>query len=59
MDALGCSISGAGPSIFAFFRGRSAADKGGKAMKDIFIQHGITATSYISNINAKGAMVLS
>ncbi len=57
--ALGCSISGAGPSVFAFFRGFTEAEKGGKAMKDIFIQHGISATSYICKINSEGAIVLS
>lgn len=57
--ALGCSISGAGPSVFALFRGFTEAEKGGKAMKDIFIQHGISATSYICKINSEGAIVLS
>jgi len=57
--ALGCSISGAGPSVFALFRGFTEAEKGGKEMKDIFIQHGISATSYICKINSEGAIVLS
>lgn len=59
MGALGCSISGAGPSIFALFKGESEANKGSEAMKNIFIQHGINATPYTSNINSQGAVVLS
>lgn len=57
--ALGCSISGAGPSVFALFRGFTEAEKGGESMKDIFIQHGISATTYICKINSEGAIVLS
>lgn len=59
MGALGCSISGAGPSIFALFKGESEADKGSDAMKNIFVQHGIPATPYTCKINSKGAIVLS
>jgi homoserine kinase len=59
MGALGCSISGAGPSIFALFRGESDAVTGAHAMRNIFDQHGIPASSYICKINSKGAIVLS
>jgi len=59
MDALGCSISGAGPSIFALFKGETAAQKGGLAMRNIFEYHGIPATLYTGKINPGGAVVLS
>jgi homoserine kinase len=56
---LGCSISGAGPSIFALFKGETAAQKGGIAMRNIFELHGIPATLYTGKINQGGAVVLS
>lgn len=59
MGALGCSISGAGPSIFALFRGESDAGTGAYEMRNIFDQHGIPASSFICKINSKGAIVLS
>ena len=59
MGALGCSISGAGPSIFALFRGEPDAVTGAHAMRNIFDEHGIPASSYICKINSKGAIVLS
>jgi homoserine kinase len=56
--ALGCSISGAGPSIFALCRGLAAAQKVGAAMENIFIQAKIDNQLYVSKINQKGAVVL-
>lgn len=57
--ALGCSISGAGPSIFALCKGLTSAQKVGGAMKDIFNQAQIENQLYVSKINQNGAIVLS
>lgn len=54
--ALGCSISGAGPSVFALCRGKETAERVGNAMKDIFDNHQIENTLYLSAINAQGAI---
>lgn len=56
--ALGCSISGSGPSIFALCKGRDIADYAGKAMQHIFQDAGIQNELFISAINPDGAVKL-
>ena len=56
--ALGCSISGAGPSMFALSRGRETADRVAKAMSEAFGSVGITTKSYVSQINQDGPKIL-
>lgn len=56
--ALGCSISGAGPSMFALSKGEENARKAGEAMKKTFANVGIEATLHLSAINKGGAQVL-
>ncbi|MEO0899956.1 MAG: homoserine kinase [Bacteroidota bacterium] len=56
--ALGCSISGAGPAIFALCEGDDLAFKVGIAMQQAFLDHGIKAERYISTINSLGAQRL-
>ncbi len=53
--ALGCSISGAGPSIFALSNNNLKAEAVGKAMADIYTRAGIANQTYISTINQEGA----
>ena len=53
--ALGCSISGAGPSIFALFSGTIAAENAGIAMKKAWKAHGIESNIYLSAVNQEGA----
>jgi len=53
--ALGCSISGAGPSIFALCEGDETAFKVGIAMQQAFQAEGIGAQRFISTINTHGA----
>ncbi|MCE7061637.1 homoserine kinase [Dyadobacter sp. CY343] len=57
--ALGCSISGSGPSIFALSRGIENAEKAGEAMKNRFAEAGIAAALHVSSINKGGAVILS
>ncbi len=56
--ALGCSISGAGPSIFAFSKGRETAEKVAIVMKSSFEKVGIHGISYVSGINQFGPKVI-
>jgi len=57
--AMGCSISGAGPSMFALSRGRQTAERVAVAMSGAFGGVGITTKSYVSQINQEGPKVLA
>ncbi|NNE77605.1 MAG: homoserine kinase [Pricia sp.] len=52
--ALGCGISGSGPSIFAFSRGETIAKSVAEAMKEVYEKIGIDYDVHVSSINAKG-----
>ncbi len=56
--ALGCSLSGSGPSIFALCRGRIQAEKVGQAMQAAFLENKITSTVYVSAVNQDGPQIL-
>lgn len=56
--ALGCSISGSGPSIFAFCEGKKSAETVAKAMQAEFRKKKIRNTAYISTVNQKGVRVI-
>ena len=53
--ALGCSISGAGPSIFALCANSLVAETAGKAMSKVFAEAKIGNQVFISAINQEGA----
>ena len=53
--ALGCSISGAGPSIFALCPNALTAEKAGASMAAAFAKTGIDCDVYQSGINVEGA----
>jgi len=55
---LGCSISGAGPSIFTLSANRSTAERAGAAMQKIFTDNKIANTLFVSTINQEGAVLL-
>lgn len=55
--ALGCSISGAGPSIFALSNNSIVAENIGIAMQKVFSNLKIESQIYISPINLEGARV--
>jgi len=55
---LGCSISGAGPSIFALSANSLIAEKAGAAMQKVFFDNGVDNTLFISTINNEGAILL-
>jgi homoserine kinase len=48
--ALGASISGAGPSVFAWFASRSEAEAAAPAMRSGFVQAGFDARAYVSPV---------
>ncbi len=54
--ALGCSISGAGPSIFALSANSLKAERVGDAMEKIYHDAKIGATLYQSMVNQEGAV---
>jgi homoserine kinase len=56
--ALGCSISGAGASVFAVADDSKRASKIGSAMQKAFARHGLAATVTVTRMDSKGARVL-
>lgn len=56
--ALGCSISGAGPSVFALCQSLEQAQACGSAMRYIFTAEGIPCDLFVSPINQQGAILL-
>jgi homoserine kinase len=58
LGALGCSISGAGPSVFAFCPNADVAENCGVAISSIWAKHGITCQVHQSGINPVGAKVI-
>ena len=54
---LGCSISGAGPSVFALCANSLAAEYAGAAMQRAFGQQQIQSDVFLSPINQEGAVV--
>jgi homoserine kinase len=57
--ALGCGISGSGPSLFALCRGEDIARKAGIAMAEVFEDLKIESEIYVSEINQKGPQILN
>lgn len=56
--ALGCSISGAGPSSFAFAADDRAAQSIARAMADAYDEHGVPVTWRVAAIDGEGARLL-
>jgi homoserine kinase len=56
--AIGCSISGSGPSVFALAEGEESAQVAGKAMQAALSEAGLESDRYISAVNASGAIIL-
>lgn len=57
--ALGCGISGSGPSIFALSKGEDTALKVAKSMKFVYNKVGIDYDIHISKINNKGIKIIN
>lgn len=52
--ALGCGISGSGPSIFALSKGETTAQKVASAMQEVYQNIGIDYEIHVSKINPNG-----
>lgn len=57
--ALGCSISGSGPSVFAWFEAESAAAAGGEAMAEVFRSQGLETRIISSPVSGPGARLVN
>ncbi|KRA52531.1 homoserine kinase [Pseudoxanthomonas sp. Root65] len=57
-DAMGASISGAGPSVFAWFESRAEAEAAAPAVQAAFAAAGFDSQAWVSPINATGAELL-
>ncbi|QLG46640.1 homoserine kinase [Costertonia aggregata] len=56
--ALGCGISGSGPSIFALSQGKENAEKVRHSMKTVYQKIGIEYDVHVSPINIEGIKVI-
>jgi homoserine kinase len=57
-DAMGASISGAGPSVFAWFESRAQAETAAPAMRAAFASAGFDSDVFISPVNGPAAELL-
>lgn len=55
--AIGCGISGSGPSVFALCRGESAAIRVSGSIQQGFIEAGLACDSFVSTLNAPGTSI--
>jgi len=56
--ALGCGISGSGPSIFALSKGEEIAAKVAEAMGNVYQTTGVPYEIHVSSINTAGIKIL-
>ncbi|WP_298497778.1 homoserine kinase [uncultured Algibacter sp.] len=56
--ALGCGISGSGPSIFSLNKGLETANKVKDAMQNVYSKTGITFDIHVSKINTQGVKII-
>lgn len=56
--ALGCGISGSGPSVFALSKGIETAQEVESAMKAVYSQTEIGFHTYVSKINVEGMKII-
>ena len=57
--ALGCSISGSGPSVFALTKGIEKANEINLLVSDLYKTSGYDFSTYVSKISEKGVRTLS
>ncbi len=56
--ALGCGISGSGPSIFTLSKGIETAKKVEIAMRNVYSETNIVFETYVSKINTEGIRII-
>jgi homoserine kinase len=57
--ALGCSISGSGPSAFALVRGTAVGDQVGKAMAEAYAASGLRSEVRVTRVDREGARLIN
>ncbi len=57
--ALGCAISGSGPSIFVLSKGEAVAKTVEQALRNVYSETGIAFETYVSEINTEGIKILT
>ncbi|MCG2459534.1 homoserine kinase [Flavobacteriaceae bacterium F89] len=57
--ALGCGISGSGPSIFALSKGEDKANQVAGAMRKVYQKIGVDYDVHVSKVNTQGIRVIS
>jgi homoserine kinase len=57
LGALGCSISGAGPALFALCPEKLLAQNVADAMKQVYEEHHLGARTFVSGINQEGVIL--
>jgi homoserine kinase len=57
--ALGCSISGSGPSIFALSKDEETAQRVGTKMQNVFAAADIGSSVFVSQVNKQGIKILT
>ncbi|HEY5824879.1 MAG TPA: homoserine kinase [Cyclobacteriaceae bacterium] len=56
--ALGCGISGSGPTLFALSKDKETATQAGQLIEKHFLSAGLKSESYVSEINLQGAKIV-
>ena len=56
--ALGCGISGSGPSVFSLCHGKEVAQKVAKGIAEVYVKSGIDFEVYVSEINVEGIKII-
>lgn len=57
--ALGCGISGSGPTMFAFCKNKVIANNVGQIMQQQFKAIGLPSEVYVSGVNKEGARIIN
>lgn len=57
--ALGCSLSGSGPSIFALCATRALAESAADAMEKVFAEHGLASDRLVTAVGCTGVRDVS
>jgi len=57
--AMGASISGAGPSVFAWFESEVAAELAAPAMRAAFAEAGLASEAFVSPVNGPAARLVA
>ncbi len=57
--ALGCGISGSGPSLFALCQGEKTAQHVARTIQQGFEAHGLQSETFVSALNAPGCSIIN